>query len=275
MSLEDDFALLSLQIEWGADEALLPDPLDRLRPLDAAPVADRGVRPIGASPIGARSPITVLPTPQVAAPVRTPAERALAAAGSAETLDDLRAAIAAFDACPLRDTAAHLVFAEGNRESPVLLVGEPPGREEDRGGHPFAGPEGQLLDQMLASIGLTRAHVMATPLVPWRPPGGRPVSPSEKALLLPFLHRLIVLLDPARVMIFGGLAAKTLLPPAATRRKATPDWVDMHIPGVAAPIPTLAVPSLSDMLKTPVLRRDAWAALRRLRRALDVLQTDA
>ena len=79
-----------------------------------------------------------------------------------------------FDGCALRDTASNLVFAEGDPASTTLIIGEPPGREEDRSGHPFAGAEGQLLDQMLASIGLTRAELMLTPLLPWRPPGGRP-----------------------------------------------------------------------------------------------------
>ena len=89
-------------------------------------------------------------------PKGTAGERALALAGQAATLEDLRAALAGFDGCALRDTASNLVFAEGDPASTTLIIGEPPGREEDRSGHPFAGPEGQLLDQMLASIGLTR-----------------------------------------------------------------------------------------------------------------------
>ncbi len=79
-------------------------------------------------------------------------------AGRRATLDDLRAALAAFDGCALRDTASNLVFAEGDPASTTLIIGEPPGREEDRSGHPFAGPEGALLDQMLASIGLDRGR---------------------------------------------------------------------------------------------------------------------
>ena len=114
-------------------------------------------------------------------PKGTPGEQALALAGQAATLDDLRAALAGFDGCALRDTASNLVFAEGDPASTTLIIGEPPGREEDRSGHPFAGPEGQLLDQMLASIRLTRAELMLTPLLPWRPPGGRPPSPGEIA----------------------------------------------------------------------------------------------
>lgn len=267
MSLEEDFALLGLQVEWGADEALLPDPLDRLRTPEAASRAPAQPAPV-LGPVASLSPRTA------DAPQGTPGERALAAAAGASTLDELRAAMAAFDGCHLRDTAAHLVFAEGNPESPVLLIGDPPGREEDRSGHPFAGAEGQLLDQMLASIRLTRDQIMATPLVPWRPPGGRPVNQGEMALLLPFLHRLIALLEPDFVIIFGNIAARAVLQQPATRKKSTLDWFEFRIPGMQKTINALALPSLADIVKTPPLKRDAWVVLRRLRRALDLKQSD-
>ena len=106
----------------------------------------------------------------------------------------------------------------------TLLIGEPPGREEDRSGHPFAGAEGHLLDQMLGSIGLNRAELMLTHLLPWRPPGGRPPNPAELALCLPFLHRLIVLLRPRRILLFGGTVSRTLLGQGGARRRAGPEW---------------------------------------------------
>lgn len=253
--MDDALALLRLQVEWGADEAIDLDPIDRLRPLEAKPVP--------------------LPRP-VASPERptgTPGERALAAATRAATLDELRTALAGFDGCALRDTASNLVFAEGNPASTILLIGEPPGREEDRTGHPFAGPEGQLLDQMLISIGLTRAELMLTPLVPWRPPGGRPPSAGELAICQPFLHRLIVLLKPHRIVLFGGTAARSVLPQAPNRRRNPRMWLDSNIPGMHGTLPTLALPGLSEMIKNPPLRRDAWAGLRMLRRTIDQTPT--
>ncbi len=115
------------------------------------------------------------PTPPHARPAAlasgTPAERAAAAAGQARSLDDLRAALAAFDGCALSDTATNLVFAAGNPDASLMLIGEPPGEAEDRSGIPFAGPDGLLLDRMLASIGLARDAMLLTPLIPWRPPG--------------------------------------------------------------------------------------------------------
>jgi DNA polymerase len=253
--LDSDFVLLRLQVEWGADEAIDLDPIDRLRPVDPRPVMQ-------ARPAAAPEP-----------PKGTPGERALAVAGQAHSLEELRAALGGFDGCALRDTASNLVFAEGDPASATLIVGEPPGREEDRGGHPFAGTEGQLLDQMLISIGLTRAELMLTPLLPWRPPGGRPPSPGEIAICQPFLHRLVVLLKPRRIVLFGGTAARVMLPQTPNRRRNPRGWVETGIPGMHGTLPTLALPGLTEMLKNPSLRRDAWAGLRLLRRALDSAHT--
>jgi uracil-DNA glycosylase len=263
--LDDALTLLRLQAEWGADEAIDPDPIDRLRPVESAAVPLGRVAPLPQMP-HAMPPGRPQPTPQAQG---TPGERALAAAARAATLDDLRSALAGFDGCALRDTASNLVFAEGDPASTTLIVGEPPGREEDRSGHPFAGPEGQLLDQMLVSIGLTRAGLMLTPLLPWRPPGGRPPSPGEIAICQPFLHRLIVLLKPHRLVLFGGTAARTLLPQGQNRRRNTRDWAEVSIPGMHRTLPTLPLPGLAEMLKNPPLRRDAWAGLRMLRRNID------
>jgi uracil-DNA glycosylase len=197
----------------------------------------------------------------------TAVERAAAAAGQARTIKDLRAALAAFDGCALRDTAANLVFAAGDPDAALMLIGEPPGEAEDRSGTPFAGPDGILLDRMLASIGLSRDALLRTPLIPWRPPGGRQPNPAEIAVCLPFLHRLIALAAPRRLVLAGTLAARSLSGP--TRRRGAPAWIDLAVPGLPTPIPALAMPSPLQVVRTPASRREAWAALRLLRRTLD------
>jgi len=147
-----------------------------------------------------------------------------------------------------------------------MLIGDPPGEAEDRSGTPCAGPDGILLDRMLASISLTRDELLLTPLIPWRPPGGRPPSPAEITVCLPFLHRLIALAAPRRLILAGALAARTLLGP--TRRRPGVAWIEIPVPGVPAPIPALVMPSPGTVARTPGVRRDAWAALRLLRRTL-------
>jgi uracil-DNA glycosylase family 4 len=255
--LDDALALLRLQLEWGADEALEPESVNRLPPVEPSPrVARPPIRPV----------VATLAADQ---PRLTPAHRAAALAGQAANLNELRETLASFEGCALRDTASNLVFAEGDPASTTLVIGEPPGREEDRSGHPFAGPDGALLDQMLASIGLDRQGLMLTSLLPWRPPGGRPPNAIELAICLPFLHRLIMLLDVSRLVLFGGSAARALLSPAQTRRRQTPGWVDCRIPELQKTLPSLSLPSLTEMQKTLPLRRVAWAGMRLLRRAVD------
>ncbi|HUB13787.1 MAG TPA: uracil-DNA glycosylase [Acetobacteraceae bacterium] len=262
----DALALLRLQIEWGADEALEDAPVDRLRAGSQAAAQGQEAR-AGQAGVPAPSPRRAPPAPAALPTSATPTSRAAALAGQAQTLDALRAALAAFDGCALRDTAANLVFAAGNPESGLLLIGEPPGEAEDRSGLPFAGPDGALLDRMLASIALTRDNLLLTPMIPWRPPGGRPPNPAEIALCVPFLHRLIALVKPARMVIAGPLAARTLI--GTPRRRSAPAWADIAVPGHPPPVPALAMPNPAMVARTPGARREAWAALRLLRRTLD------
>ncbi len=285
----DDLALLRLQMEWGADEALEADPVDRLRmPAAVSMLAGPGAPPhagpeaqqmpprisLTAVPPGltrpepmASGPMAPRPTPAIVAV--TDAERAARLVEPAASLEALRDAIAGCDFCALRDTASNLVFAEGDHSAGVLVIGDPPGMEEDRGGHPLAGPEGALFDRMLASIGLTRQAVLCAPLIPWRPPGGRAPYPGELAICLPFLHRLIVLAEPRRLVLLGGEAVRALLPGRGRRRRTSPEWESARIPGRTDPLPALVLPGLADIRKEPLRRRDAWAALRRLRHGLN------
>jgi DNA polymerase len=110
---------------------------------------------------------------------------------------------------------------------------------------------------------------MLTPLIPWRPPGDRPPSPTELAICLPFLHRLIALLGPRRLLLLGALPARALLPQTASRRRPRGAWIDTPIPGMPQPLPTLPTFSPAELMRSPKDRRAAWADLRLLRRTLD------
>lgn len=257
----DAYAALRLQIEWGADEALDDAPIDRLRPAPSRPVAVPDRPP-------ERPSLTPAPaTP--AAPRGAPAERAAQAAAAATTLDALRDAIAAFDGSPLRDTATNLVFAGGAATSGLLFVGEAPNADADRSGDPFAGQTGSYLESMLRSVGLDRNQMLLAPLIPWRPPGDRPPSPAEIATCLPFLHRLILLTTPRRIVALGPLPARALLGVATLRQQGVPSWRNAAIPGMHESIDTLLMPSPAILLRNPPQRRIAWAALRFLRHAID------
>jgi hypothetical protein len=177
----DARALLALQLQWGADEGLDEAPVDRF----AARVGPVAVAPSPA-PVRAVAKANSALVPVSRGVARPSATQAAALAAACATLAELHAAIASFEGCALRDTATTTVFSDGNPRARIMLVGEAPGAEEDRAGVPFVGASGQLLDRMLASIGLDRTQVLITNILPWRPPGNRTPSEAEIATCLPF-----------------------------------------------------------------------------------------
>lgn len=126
-------------------------------------------------------------------------------------LQALRAALEQFDGCALKKTASNMVFADGHQDAEIMIIGEAPGREEDRMGLPFVGAAGQLLDKMLRAVGLSRTDVYITNILPWRPPGNRTPSSEEVELLSPFLMHHIKLKNPRIILALGGSSAKLLL----------------------------------------------------------------
>lgn len=248
-------AALALQRDFGADEALAERPVDRTqRQPPAVPILPRPalVAPAVVSPGGA--------------PLQT---RAAALAAAADSLDALREAIAAFDGSALRDTATNLVFEDGVRGAPLMLIGEAPGSDEDRLGKPFVGASGQLLDRMLASIGLSRERdCYIANILPWRPPGNRNPTDAEVALFLPFVRRQVALVAPRRVVLVGGVAAKAMTGAKEGIMRLRGRWAQItNDHGQALP----ALPTLHPayLMRTPSAKRDAWADLLLLRRTLD------
>ena len=195
--------------------------------------------------------------------------RAVALASEAKTVEELRAALAAFDGCPLKRTATHLVFTDGSPRASVLFIGEAPGAEEDRQGLPFVGQSGRLLDRMLASIALDRTQVCISNTVFWRPPGNRTPTTVEMAVCMPFLERLIELVDPRVLVTLGGPAAKTVLGESAGVSRLRGRWFAYSSPRLARPIPATAMFHPAYLLRTPAQKRDAWRDLLMLRKKLD------
>lgn len=271
ISAMDDLALLRLQLEWGADEALAEFPLDRTAPTkpEAAAPARAARRAAKAGTMAPLAPAASDGGTPLRAAVPGFAARAADVADAARTREELRAALAAFDGCPLSATATNLVFADGNPDAGLMLVGEAPGVEEDRAGLPFVGPSGQFLDRMLASIGLDRTRFLITNLIPWRPPGNRNPTDNEVLICLPFLLRHIALTRPRHLVLLGSLATKSLTGSAAGIRRLRGKWLDLAIPGLPDPVPTLPMLHPAYLLRTPGAKRDAWADLIALRRRLD------
>ena len=257
-------AALALQCDWGADEALMESPADRLAVREAAARAPEAARPV---PELAPRPVRAAPVALAAAPPAI--TRAEALAEAAPDLAALKAAIASFDGSPLKETATNLVFGEGVADSGLMLIGEAPGADEDRAGRPFVGASGQLLDRMFASVGLSReSNFYITNILPWRPPGNRTPTDAEVALFLPFLRRQVALIRPKRLVLVGGVAAKGLIGGKEGITRLRGRWHEVEIPGLGR-IPALPTLHPAYLLRSPASKREAWADLLLLRRMLD------
>jgi DNA polymerase len=271
MSSERDQALAELAwlVEAGADEAVDAAPVDRLA---ARPAVAPAAPPAPASAAPARPAARAAPPAPAPAPLSS-TEEALATARelaqAAATLDQLKAALAGFEGCALKQTAMNLVFADGNPKARLMIFGEGPGADEDRQGLPFVGVSGQLLDRMLAAIGLDRSSVYITNLLSWRPPGNRTPTSTEIAACLPFVERHIELVDPAYLLLLGGSAAKTLLGRSQGILKLRGHWAHYQHAGMVRPIPALASLHPAYLLRQPGQKRLAWRDFLALREALD------
>ncbi len=268
MHSERDQALADLAwlAEAGADEAVAAEPVDRLAARPAAPAAAPAApaRPTARAPAPASAPASA-PLSSTEEALATARELAQAAG----TLDQLKAALAGFEGCALKQTAMNLVFADGNPKARVMIIGEGPGAEEDRQGLPFVGASGQLLDRMLAAIGLDRSSVYITNLLFWRPPGNRTPTGTEIAACLPFVERHIELVDPAYLLLLGGSSAKTLLGRSQGILKLRGHWAHYQHAGMVRPIPALASLHPAYLLRQPGQKRLAWRDFLALREALD------
>ena len=120
-----------------------------------------------------------------------------------ENLDELAAAVSSCRRCRLGQGRTNAVPGEGNPQAEVMFVGEGPGYHEDQQGRPFVGPAGQLLDELIAGIGLRRADVFIGNVIKCRAPSNRDPEPEEAKACRPYLERQLELIDPRLVVLLG------------------------------------------------------------------------
>lgn len=264
----DIHELLAFYAEAGVDDALGEEPVDRFAAASqiqsatyATPVAQPALSPdrrpqSTSAPASAPQAIQRVPA-TAAVPDEAQAQLARQLATQASTLDELRDAMAGFDGCNLKFTAKNLVFADGNSNAPLMLVGEAPGRDEDLEGLPFVGRSGRLLDRMLAAIGLDRTSAYIANVIPWRPPGNRTPTPHETEICRPFIERQIELVNPKVLVNLGGPSAKTLLNTTEGILRLRGNW-RAHTTASGTAIPAMPTLHPAYLLRTPAHKRLAW-----------------
>lgn len=274
--------LLHFYAESGLDIALSEEPVDQFaasekaeslrkqqlsqmaaqrQPQNAPRQAQANQRPTNAAPAARSAPPPAF-APSTSQTVPDAQQIALAreSAASANTLQELRERLAAFDGCGLKFTAKNLCFEDGNPDAAIMFVGDVPGRDEDMEGLPFAGRTGQLFDNMLSAIGLTREQTYLANMICWRPPGNRIPTPLEIELCQPFIERQIALANPKIIVSFGGPATKLLTNSADTILRVRGNWLS-HATAAGVQIPVMPSLHPAYLLRSPAQKRFAWQDL--------------
>ena len=253
-------SLLAFWAEAGVDAALVETPVDRLAEGAARLKARQQPKPAAAKPT-----LVGRAAPDVSAAVAD----AKRLAAEAQDLEQLAAAIAAFEGCPLRyEGARQAVFCRGNPQAPLLVVGEGPGGDEDAQGQPFVGKAGKLLDKMLGAAGLTD-RVFITNTVFWRPPGNRTPTAAEQAACAPFVERAIALVNPRMLMLAGGASAKHMLKREEGILSLRGRWFEWKNADETLALPALPTLHPAFLLRQPAAKKKAWQDLLTLTERLD------
>ena len=256
-----DLVALRMQVEAGCTDVVQDSPRGWLGLTEGTPSLQK-------------------PEPKATAPVKMPIRPAARGTGplldnelaSVDNLAGLRVAIDAFDGCALNATATKTVFADGNPESRIMLIGEAPGADEDRQGLPFVGEAGQLLNRMLATIGLDRTSVYITNMVFWRPPGNRTPTTEEILLCMPFVQKHIELVNPTAILSLGNVPSKALLDTDEGITRLRGKWREINVAGKTyALLPTFHPAYL---LRQPAHKAMSWADLLNFNQFVDTHHTD-
>ena len=264
--MQDALETLHWLVEAGADEAISDTPVNRLAIKSQVETTSSPSPKLGAFGPSRMSTghahafgAGTLPMPAGGDSIAD--TQALAAA--ATNLAELKSAMEGFEGCALKRTATNTVFADGTPLGRVMFIGEAPGRDEDRIGKPFVGRAGQLLDKMLASIGLDRnINAYITNVINWRPPENRDPSPEEAAMCLPFLRRHIELADPKVIVLLGAVAGRHVLGLSDGIMKSRGRWMEYRVGDRMVPIMPTLHPAY--LLRQPAHKKLAWRDLQSL-----------
>ncbi len=182
-----------------------------------------------------------------------------------EMMGALGELIRSCDKCELCKTRNNAVPGEGNISAPIMFIGEGPGRDEDEQGRPFVGAAGQLLDKMMASIGLDRTNAFIANIVKCRPPQNRVPEEEEAQACLPYLRKQFAIIKPKIVVCLGSTAAKYVIDRNIRITRDRGNWYEkMGCSFIATFHP-------SALLRDPEKKKDAWEDMKKIKEKLDEL----
>ncbi len=263
MSHSHTLEQLKWQMEMGADDVLAEVPVNHLEEKPKSPPApEKKAEKMPKKQAAIPSPN---PAPLLGDAPISPAEalhKAQEIAAACTTRDELKAAVEAFDGLSIKKIAMNTVFSDGNPEAEIMLIGEAPGASEDEQGIPFCGASGQLLDTMLACIGLERKkNVYISNTLFWRPPGNRKPTPQELEICKPFVEKHIALIRPKLLILVGGTATQALLDPRQGITKLRGKFYEYTNTYLDSAIQTSAMFHPAYLMRSPAQKRLAWKDL--------------
>lgn len=262
--LQQILALLQWYQAAGVDICLTDEPVDQFA-LNVRPEQSKTLPPQLPQSLNNVSKTKAIAQHAVDAKQGDP-NQAKKIAEDAKNLEELRVSLEKLEGCALRVRATQLVFDHGNPDAQIMLVGKAPSRDDDINGHAFSGKAGELLNNMLKSIGLDRTNVYLANVVPWRPPGNRGPAPQEIEMCLPFLKRQIELVAPKIIITLGELATKTLFEQNKPLTGLRGEWSNVEINSHQAQIMASLHPEF--LLRQPAQKAQAWSDLQKLQRAI-------
>ena len=186
---------------------------------------------------------------------------------------ELKNEIKNIDNCELKNNATQLVFADGNCESKIMIIGEGPGQKEDEQGKPFVGDAGVLLNKMLEAIQIKRNNIYITNVVNYRPPNNRKPEPSEINRYSNFLRKHISIIDPKILILMGSTAMESLFGSKIKISKERGVWKDLIIHNKT--YLTMITFHPAYLLRQAEQKKYSWADLKQIRKKIDELRISA
>lgn len=245
--------ILRLHDEWGIDSALQEKPRGYLKPQ----------KPQVPTPSAPTKPTQLFSQVQTLNDKITDLRATIS---QTQTLEELKALMEKFDGCQLKKTATHTVFGEGVANPKIMVIGEAPGADEDLQGRPFVGKSGQLLANILASIGLSRqTNAYISNIIPWRPPGNRPPTSEEVGLCLPFIERHIELANPQALLIVGAVSMKALLGLDSGIMRHRGQWMNYTSAFEKKSFPVMLTYHPAYLLRSPGQKEKVWQDMLKLK----------
>lgn len=256
LSSDDLLAALQLQYDWGVDAVVEENVWQPLSPMPAQLFESK------AQP----APRTIVPSVQSLSLSSSSRSESILAARDVPELLRLSEHI---EGVSLSRTASHRLKPHYVDHAPFMIVGDVPDADEDRSGRLFAGKAGELLECVLASVGLHREQLSIVPSIPWRPPGGQRVAARDVTACLPILQRSIALGSPARLVTMGTTPMQMVLNTSERLSRVRGRWTEVRVPGLEKPLPVFPMLHPLQLMGAPLLRRHVWRDLLELTESLE------